>query len=107
MDDDLRTGDRLGDSPPGGKVALDPLDCRVLAGSAGQDAHLVALVFQEADDVPAQVPGATGDENPHACPLFRSTLLYPSSAGPPRESWSGGVAFAVSRRGPAGIRGGR
>ena len=70
VDDDLRAGDRLGDSPPGGEVTVDPLDRRVLAGRAGQDPHLVALVLQEADDGPAQVPGAAGDENPHARPSF-------------------------------------
>jgi hypothetical protein len=84
VDDDLGTGDRLGDSPPCGQVTLDPLDRRILAGRPGQDAHLVALACQEADDVPAQVPGAAGDENPHARPLLRLALPSPSSARPPR-----------------------
>jgi hypothetical protein len=70
VDDDLRAGDRLGDSPPGGEVALNPLDRRVVAGPARQDAHLVALVFQQVDDATAQVPSATGDENQHARPLL-------------------------------------
>ncbi len=81
VDDDLRTGDCLGDSPPGCEVTVDPLDRRVLPGRAGQDTHLVALVLQEADDVPAQVPGATGDENPHARTLLR--LALPSSSARP------------------------
>jgi hypothetical protein len=59
----LHPRNRFGDAPAGAKIALDPLDGRVLGRHPGEDAYPVSVRVEEADEVPAQMAGAARDKD--------------------------------------------
>jgi hypothetical protein len=70
VNDRVDAGDRLGHPVAGRQVARDPLNPWVDAGSAGENAYLVALLAQTRHDDASEVSGPSRHEDSHLPLLF-------------------------------------
>jgi hypothetical protein len=70
VNDRVDAGDRFAHPVAGRQVARDPLNPRVDARPAGENAHLMALLAQTRHDDPSEVSGPSGHEDSHLPLLF-------------------------------------